>query len=84
MLTAVGCFVFLLLIPSVSHAYLGPGLALGAVMSALSILGVIGLAIVATVYYPLRRWTKRLTGKPDEQEVLSESLPEIERDQSKE
>lgn len=49
----------LLLAPSPALAYIGPGVAAGAVASALGVLGSILLGIFAVVYYPIKRVLKR-------------------------
>lgn len=48
-----------LLVPSPAFAYLGPGVAAGAVASVLGVLGSIVLGIFAVIYYPIKRVLKR-------------------------
>ncbi|WP_299321763.1 hypothetical protein [Parasphingopyxis sp.] len=53
----------LLLNASPAFAYLGPGLGLSAIGSALSFIGVILLMIVGFVWYPLKRLIAKMRGK---------------------
>lgn len=46
-----------------AFAYLGPGLGLGAITTALGVLGAILLGIVSVVWYPVKRLIRRLRGK---------------------
>ena len=48
-----------LLIPSPAFAYIGPGVAAGAIASALGVIGSIFLGIFAVIYYPIKRVLKR-------------------------
>ena len=43
-----------------AHAYLGPGLGLGAIGVALGVIGSILLGIVSVVWYPVKRLIRRL------------------------
>ena len=45
-------------VPSVAHAYIGPGVGLGVIGTALAFLAAIALAIVGFVWYPLKRVLK--------------------------
>jgi hypothetical protein len=49
--------------PIAAQAYIGPGVGAGAISAVLGVLGSIFLAIVAVVYYPIKRLLKR--GKRD-------------------
>jgi hypothetical protein len=51
------------LLPGVAQAYIGPGVGAGAVAAVFGVLGSIFLAIVAVIYYPIKRLLKR-TKKP--------------------
>lgn len=44
--------------PAAAVAYIGPGVGAGAVAAVLGVLGSIFLAIVAVVYYPIKRLLK--------------------------
>ena len=48
-----------LLVPGPAFAYIGPGVAAGAIASALGVLGSILLGIFAVIYYPIKRLFKR-------------------------
>jgi membrane protein implicated in regulation of membrane protease activity len=62
-----GAALFLLvsmLAPAPAFAYIGPGVAAGAVASALGVLGSILLGIFSVIYYPIKRlFKKRKSGK---------------------
>jgi len=45
----------LIALPSLAHAYIGPGLGAGAIAAVLGILGSIFLALFAVIYYPIKR-----------------------------
>jgi hypothetical protein len=47
-----------LLQPVAAQAYIGPGVGAGAVAAVLGVLGSIFLAIVAVLYYPIKRMLK--------------------------
>ncbi len=44
--------------PSAALAYIGPGVGAGAIAAVMGVLGSIFLAIVAVVYYPIKRMMK--------------------------
>ena len=48
-----------LLVPSPAFAYIGPGVAAGAIASVFGVLGSIVLGIFAVIYYPIKRVLKR-------------------------
>lgn len=53
--------LFLLLIfTTQAHAYIGPGLGLGAIGVILGVVGSIFLALFAVFYYPIKRTIKKL------------------------
>lgn len=49
--------------PVAAMAYIGPGVGAGAIAAVLGVLGSIFLAIVAVVYYPIKRLLKGGKGK---------------------
>ena len=54
-LTLVGA-LFLLLAPEAAQAsYMGPGLGRGVISTALAVIGAVFMALVAIVWYPLKR-----------------------------
>ncbi len=52
--------VLLLLFPLTAHAYVGPGLGLGAFGAILGVLFSIFLALFAIFWYPFKRFIKKL------------------------
>lgn len=48
----------LVLQPAAASAYIGPGVGAGAIAAVLGVLGSVFLAIVAVVYYPIKRMLK--------------------------
>ena len=67
-----GAVLFLLVslfAPSPAFAYIGPGVAAGAVASVLGVLGSIVLGIFSVIYYPIKRlFKKRKKAKSARQE----------------
>jgi hypothetical protein len=64
--SAIG--ILLLLFPIVSQAYIGPGAGLGAIGTAIALVGALILLIVGFVWYPLKRFLRRRNSvsAPDE------------------
>jgi hypothetical protein len=60
--------VILLVLPSVAHAYTGPGLGLGAISAALGVLGSILFALLAVAWYPFKRLVRKFRSKRDEKQ----------------
>lgn len=57
------------LIPTLAHAYLGPGLGAGTIAVVLGVLASVFLAIFGVLWYPFKRWRKRrkaASEKPDD------------------
>jgi hypothetical protein len=50
-------FLFVI-IPQVAIAYIGPGLALGALVVTLGIVALILLTVIAIIYYPIKKMIK--------------------------
>ena len=48
---------------SSANAYIGPGMGLGAIISILGILGAILISILAIIYYPIKKLTKKVFNK---------------------
>lgn len=61
-LCRLGAFALLIAGPTPALAYMGPGLGLGAIGSALGIVGAVLLAIVSVVWYPFKRMLRRMRG----------------------
>ena len=55
--------IVLLSSTNAAYAYIGPGLGLGSVAVILGIVGSVLLAVVAIVWYPLKRLLKKITNK---------------------
>ena len=51
--------LFLLTVPQIANAYVGPGLGAGTIGVILGIIGSIFIAIFAIVWYPLKRLLKK-------------------------
>lgn len=52
-----------------AHAYLGPGLGLGAIAASLGVMGSILLGLLSVLWYPVKRFARRLRRlgrKPDD------------------
>ena len=55
--------VILFLIPKICHAYIGPGMAGGLVVSIVGIIIALILGFVAIIFFPTKRLLKRLKTK---------------------
>ena len=55
----------LLMIPVTAHAYIGPGLGLGALGALLGVVFSVFLALLAIFWYPLKRFLAMLKGKTE-------------------
>lgn len=64
-LMAAICAVIL---PTQALAYIGPGMGAGAVAVVLGVLGSIFMAVVAVVYYPIKRLIRMWRTKPAAEE----------------
>ncbi|WP_300064211.1 hypothetical protein [uncultured Roseobacter sp.] len=54
-----------LALPHAAHAYVGPGLGLGAIAVILGIIGSILLAVFAVLWYPIKRMMKKRKAAAD-------------------
>ena len=63
-LVAAAAAFLLLALPDPAQAYMGPGLGLGAIGTALGVLGAILLGLISVVWYPVKRLIRRMRGKP--------------------
>lgn len=56
------CFLlsFLILFPTTAQSYIGPGLGVGTVGVVLGILGALVLMLLAIIWYPLKRFFKKI------------------------
>jgi hypothetical protein len=53
----------LLILPQAAHAYVGPGLGLGAIAVVIGVIGSVLLAVFALFWYPIKRMFKK--NKPE-------------------
>lgn len=51
--------------PTVAAAYIGPGLGAGAVAAVLGMLAAIGMAVVAMLWYPIKKLLKKRAPAPE-------------------
>ena len=58
-LTLLAAVVLLGLHPGMALAYIGPGVASGALAAVIGVIGSIFLALFAVIYYPIKRMLKR-------------------------
>lgn len=58
-LTVLAAIMLLGLHPGVAEAYIGPGVASGALAAVVGVIGSIFLALFAVIYYPIKRMLKR-------------------------
>lgn len=58
-LTLLAAVVLLGLHPGSAQAYIGPGVASGALAAVVGVIGSIFLALFAVIYYPIKRMMKR-------------------------
>ena len=56
----ISLLVNLIFFPNLAYAYMGPGLGLGAILTALTFLGLIILAFFGIIFYPLKKLYKKL------------------------
>ncbi|PPB82492.1 hypothetical protein LV82_00426 [Albidovulum inexpectatum] len=55
-------FAGALIAPSMAAAYIGPGVGAGAIAAVLGVIGSVLLAVVAVLYYPIKRMLKGRKG----------------------
>ena len=64
--------------PGVAHAYMGPGLGLGFLGAVFGVIGSILLAIVAIVWYPIKRlWRKLRSPRDNRSPSPNDQTPEV-------
>jgi len=54
----VSMVLALVLTPAMAHAYVGPGLGMGAIGSAFALIGAVFMGIVGFIWYPIKRLLK--------------------------
>ena len=55
--------IIFIIFPQISLAYVGPGLAIGAVVTTLLIIVVLFLLVLAIIYYPIKKMVKKQRNK---------------------
>jgi hypothetical protein len=65
-LTCLAAALVVTLQASAAQAYIGPGVASGALAAVVGVLGAIFLALFAVIYYPIKRLLKRRKAIPGE------------------
>lgn len=58
-ISALGLLAAALFLPQAAAAYIGPGVGAGALAAVVGVIGSIFLAIVAVLYYPIKRMLKK-------------------------
>jgi hypothetical protein len=61
---ALSSLGLLILTTGPAAAYIGPGAGLSAIGAALALVAAVGLAVLGFLWYPAKRLTRRLFGKP--------------------
>ena len=61
LIVKIRLFVFggVALLPVMAHAYIGPGMAGGAIAAVLGIVAALFFGFVGIVYFPIKRWFQR-------------------------
>lgn len=70
-LTQSAVLIPLLFVAGQANAYIGPGAGLGTIVIVLGVLAGILLLFLAVLWYPLKRWYRKLRTKSDESESQS-------------
>ena len=60
-----------IIIPNTAHAYLGPGLALGTIVLTIGLVAVLFFALIAILYYPIKKLIKKIKLKKLKKDKLS-------------
>jgi len=58
-------------IPNIAHSYLGPGLALGTIVLTIGLVAVLFFALIAILYYPIKKLIKKIKLKKLKKDKLS-------------
>lgn len=58
-MTKINLIFALLVISNPAFAYIGPGMGGGLIVAVLGVVGAIVLALIGTVYYPIKRMLKK-------------------------
>ena len=57
----INFLIILIFFPKVAYAYIGPGLGLGAILTALIFFGLLILAFFGIIFYPLKKLYRKLS-----------------------
>lgn len=57
----INFLIIFIVFPNLVYAYIGPGLALGAILTALTFVGLLILAFFGITFYPLKKLYKKLS-----------------------
>ena len=69
------CFLSIFFASTQAHAYIGPGLGLGAIGLFFAVIGSLGLAFFAILYYPIKRFIqRRFKSKATGQETIPDDV----------
>ena len=60
MLMKLFSIIVIVVAPTPAFAYIGPGLGIGAITAIIGILGGLALALVAIVFYPIKRFLRKI------------------------
>ena len=63
--------LIILLVAQPAYAYIGPGAGAGAIAVVVGIIAAVGLALIAIVWYPLKRLLRKKNESKDEAEDAS-------------
>ena len=55
--------IFSVFFQTAAHAYIGPGMGVGAILGILAVLIVILLTFIAIIFYPIKNFIKKITSK---------------------
>lgn len=59
----INFLIILIFFPNLAYAYMDPGLGLGAILTALTFVGLLILAFFVIIFYPLKKLYKKLFKK---------------------
>lgn len=65
--TQIILFLILLILPSNAHAYLGPGMGIGAIIAVLGVILSIILVLFGIIYYPVKKLKNYIKNKKKKQ-----------------
>ena len=74
--TVILLILLIVLLPVSANAYIGPGMGAGALATVLGVINSLFLAIVAIVYYPIKRLIRKLKSSTPIEEEKQEEISE--------